>query len=307
MLLSRKRCAFTLIELLVVIAIIAILIGLLLPAVQKIREAANRMKCSNHLKQVALGMHNYHDAVGKLPPGISAGLYPTAPDPDRRCWLHFMMSYLEQDSQQRSLEALLAANPSAYTIVFPGFDIPIKSLQCPSDPASPKTQTVAGNPQGAHGNYAGCAGSTIYNVSNASAFNLNGIFYGASQTRLSDVTDGLTNTLLLGEVIVVPDSTQHDLRGRYHNSVCGGAIFTTVNPPNTSVGDALPGNYCVPTTKAPCANGASQFATYARSYHSGGTNAGLGDGSVRFIRNTINAQTFRDLGTRAGGETPADY
>ena len=174
------RRAFTLIELLVVIAIIAILIGLLLPAVQKVREAAARMKCQNNLKQLGIAFHSHHDAVGALPPGISTAIAPAhQPDRDRRSWQAFILPYIEQQALHNNLEARWNSG-SGHTITFPGFAIPIATLQCPSDPGSPKTITVPGNPQGAHGNYVACAGSTSFQPVGR---DLNGMFFSLCFTR----------------------------------------------------------------------------------------------------------------------------
>jgi len=304
---ARPR-GFTLIELLVVIAIIAILIGLLLPAVQKVREAAARAKCQNNLKQVALALHGYHDVRGALPPGISTGIPPgNNPNWDRRSWQPFILAYMEQSALHTNMEAKVATAAN-YTITFPGFETVVGTLQCPSDPNSPKTITVAGNPQGAHGNYVVCAASTYYNTGNAEGRTLNGMFFSSSKVKLTDVTDGTSNTFMVSEINVVPDATQHDLRGRYNNGIHAGTWFTTLNPPNTTVPDQVQGNYCVNLPlRAPCTNPATNFGNYARSYHTGGVNAALGDGTVRFVRDGVDAAVYRAAGSRNGDEVPGNF
>jgi prepilin-type processing-associated H-X9-DG protein len=165
-----------------------------------------------------------------------------------------------------------------------------------------------------------CAGSTVFNpTTDPLGENLNGLFYCLSKTKITGITDGTSNTLMSSEIILVPDETgvtfqpgpdgvQHDLRGRYYNTWQGNVLFTTLQPPNTSVGDTS--DYCrdgiVP--QAPCILSATNTAQYARSFHTGGVNAGLADGSVRFISNNINLVVYQALSTRAGGEVvPGDY
>jgi prepilin-type processing-associated H-X9-DG protein len=165
-----------------------------------------------------------------------------------------------------------------------------------------------------------CAGSTVFNPStDPLGENLNGMFYPLSKTKITDVTDGTSNTLMSSEIILVPDVigvqfqpgpslSLHDLRGRYYNTWQGNVLFTALQPPNTSVGDTS--TYCrdgiVP--QAPCILSATNTAQYARSFHTGGVNAGLADGSVRFISNNINLLVYQALSTRSGGEAiSGDY
>jgi prepilin-type N-terminal cleavage/methylation domain-containing protein len=310
-----KRKGFTLIELLVVIAIIAVLIGLLLPAVQKVREASARSQCGNNLKQIGIAMHNYHSAQGSLPPGQWNPFYTSTGPWDRGCWVHPLLPYIEQDNLYQIYVNGGAATSSGWALFQPNKDTIIKTLFCPSDPNSPKTATHDTNTiggvaqmQGLHVNYVVCSGSTAYGLGS----NLNGIFYVQSTTRLTDIKDGTSNTLMASEICVVPDTTVNDLRGRYCNSWEGNNWFSTLYPPNTSVADIQ--NYQgVSIPQAPITNsGSSNSATNgaflaARSYHSQLVNALLADGSVRPISNTVDPVVYQALGTRMGGEVPQSY
>ncbi len=292
------RRGFTLIELLVVIAIIAILIGLLLPAVQKVREAAARMSCGNNLHQIGVAAHNYHDQQGALPSGVTNGFYGQSgygwgTDFDRRSWVGLILPYMEQKAQWESLDARFRANQ--YTITYTGFDQPIKSLICPSDPNGGKTQTLAGNPQGFHTNYAGCVG----NATNYAAADLGGVMYGRSKVLLPQITDGTSSTLLAADIRVRPDDGNHDVRGRMNNAVHGGVSFTTAFPPNSAVGDEQQ-SYCVSGVGMPC--GGSGLRLMARSSHTGGVSVAMADGSVKFVNNSIDPIVWRNAGTRIGNE-----
>jgi prepilin-type N-terminal cleavage/methylation domain-containing protein len=210
----KTRRGFTLIELLVVIAIIAILIGLLLPAVQKVREAAARSKCANHLKQLGLALHNVHDANGKFP--IGAG---TA---NGLSWRVYILPYAEQDALYR----LFDFGPGAWNggankegpnkMVYATNRIPI--YNCPSVPdviAANGSSTLADGRRTYTSDYHGVAGpkgtipNTILpyqvdpNPSGQGGFATQGILYRDSKTTFGDIPDGTSNTLMVGEVSVL--------------------------------------------------------------------------------------------------------
>jgi len=312
-----RRVAFTLIELLVVIAIIAILIGLLLPAVQKVREAAARLKCQSNMKQLGIALHNYNDSNGSLPPGQWNGFYSNDAPWIRGCWVQPLLPFIEQEPLYNLWMQYQAVN-GGWALVVPNKDTVISTLICPSDPYSPKTQTRDGNAvmvtptagaatvsqvQGLHVNYVLCTGSTYYTPS---GLGMNGAFYVKSKSKVGAIPDGTSNTVFGSEIRVSPDVTANDLRGRYCNSWEGNNLFSTLNPPNTTVPDtqSYQGQSIVgaPLQTAPST---SQLALYARSGHSGGVNAVMGDGSVRFVSNSISPIVWQAQGTINGGETAA--
>jgi len=288
---SKGHSAFTLIELLVVIAIIAVLIGLLLPAIGKVRDAASRATCANNLKQLAVALVNYDNTNRQLPPGQKNALGTnTASNANiRQCWLQPTLPFFEQEGLFKAIEA---AQPTTGTYYIPGTENKINTLICPADPNGGKNLTFGAttptppNPgQGFHGNYVACAGNTLFGNGGGGTA-LNGMFFPLSQTKMSGIPDGASNTLLLSEILVSPDKTAHDLRGRYHNTWEGNALFSTLNPPNTTVGDRS--QYCQALPNAPCqALGNSNLIQSARSAHSAGINVATADGAVRFISNTV--------------------
>lgn len=323
----RREFGFTLVELLVVIAIIGILVALLLPAIQAAREAARRSQCSNNLKQLGLGLHNYHDTHAWFPPGVLAnGLNAGTTPPTNMSWMPMLLPFIEQSALHEQLLPYMVTRASSN---FPSelMNSVIPPLMCPSDPAAPKTGLIhgdstppGGNPpdnnDGFSGNYLLCHGSQLVTQNNnpatpGAAFgnDMNGMFYYKSRIRMASITDGTANTVMGAEIITLPETaTSHrDWRGRYYRAEHLSSIFSTNQPPNTTLSD-----YCrtcqAPALKeAPCTANTDLQYLFARSFHPGGVQAVLADASVRFIPNNINTQVWRDLGTREGGESSTAY
>ena len=311
---SVRRSAFTLIELLVVIAIIAVLIGLLLPAVQKVREAAARMKCSNNLKQVSLAAHNYHSANQNFPQTSFTGTtvasgYSTS--------FEALFPYMEQTALYDALRAkAVAANRPTVGGVSDGgaasLDAtPIAFLICPSDkmPNPGVGQEPGSNYYHGLTNYHPVA--TGLDKSN-SKWGSDGAIPTSRTVKLTDITDGSSNTLLFGEwtnfdpnfvswAPYVGSDSQYELwifAGAWDSSsagclATGGLSFNyrlPVAPATTTITTAL--------------NTIQLRAQAFGSSHAGGANVAFADGSVRFISNTINSSplVLPALCSRAGGE-----
>lgn len=322
----RTRLGFTLIELLVVIAILAILIGLLLPAVQKVREAANRSSCISQMKQLALGVHNYHETKDAFPPGVA---YP-GPGNRNTCLFLEVMPFIEQGTVQANWNY---SNPAPN---FGGVGTPaataIRNLVCPSAALNENPVSLGSTKLGAT-TYGANGGTISFPSSRATN---DGIFgystlTNRNQTRILDITDGASNTILFGERLlgdgaldsyqIAPFDTPPNPPLATASSFIGWAV---VPGPNAGAGmlcaGSVPLNYThgsvyvppppwpPPTTPEPPIPWATfgpqvwdRLSAYG-SRHDGGINFALADGSVRFIRVSTQTMVIQGMSTRAGGE-----
>lgn len=300
---SHSRAAFTLVELLVVIAIIAVLIGLLLPAVQKVREAANRMHCDNHLKQIGLGLHNYHDTHGVLPPGYLSGVDSTGNDTGPGWgWAALMLPYIEQQALFNQINLKLPIEDPAHAAVRV---MPLITYLCPSD-SPPRTfasarrsatgQILAPVCDLATSNYAGVFGIGEPGVDGE------GVFFRNSQLKITDITDGTSNTLMIGERAYLYGETT------WVGAVTGASM---VAPPGSPMPPQVlnsSNNILGHAGEAVDGPASPKEPNHFSSRHTGVVNFAFADGSVRALSNKATYQVYKALATRAGGETiPGDY
>ena len=311
---TTPRRGFTLIELLVVIAIIAILIGLLVPAVQKVREAANRIKCSNNLKQLGLAAHNYHDSQGHLPPGI--GYYPPAGGAFGTYFFH-LLPYLEQEALYRSalgsVRFPLPDGPT--TLLYPGnknvYSQPVPIFLCPSDPSVGPDGIVTVN------------GYSF----GASCYAPNGLVSGRKdppspqgRARFADIPDGTSNTILHAEkyarcsnTVMVPAFRDGGNAWAYS----GGPFLwqpAPMTPLRAGFGPAFAIRGFVALGAPDAIREGSIFQvrptpgncdpTRASTAHAGGILVGLAEGSVRTLAPTMSGTTWWAALTPEGGEVP---
>ena len=317
-----QRRGFTLVELLVVIAIIGILIALLLPAVQAAREAARRMQCSSNMKQLGLAVLAYEDALGNLPPGAmcvpfrSDGNQSDWNDPELHCSiLVHILPYMEQQTLWEYFDFTVRnADREISKIQGPGGKpltaVEIPTFMCPSDTASAK------NMNRAHHNYSASRGANALannpafscshpfgayaDVTYAEAESAPGTKYSGPFTRrgvcteLRDITDGLSHTIFFGEVR--PEASIHAYQG-WGSSNNGNGIVSTIIPINYDS-----------TKHDPSSDNCGGWMNWNtelgfKSAHPGGAQFLFGDGSVRFLQESIDHQLYQYLGSKADGQT----
>jgi prepilin-type N-terminal cleavage/methylation domain-containing protein len=318
-----KRNGFTLIELLVVIAIIAILIGLLLPAVQKVRQAAARIQCGNNLKQIGLALHNYHDANQTFPPAyntLPAG-DPTVPAPAPAnigpSMLTLILPFMEQDNLYRQINATKGFfSPANMPNANPAYSAVVKSFLCPASPVPASLDYSAALNQGWNASgiaikypagltfgrtdYAPVAGTAL-GIGSGTAESVvsgnPGIIDIGPPTRITDITDGTSNTLM-----VVEDAGRPWFYRQGPQFVSNGPVSqgggAWADPFGVLV---VNGSNPDGTIGGPCAlNCTSDNEMF--SFHTAGMNAVFGDGSVRFVRESITLTQLAALISKAGGE-----
>jgi prepilin-type N-terminal cleavage/methylation domain-containing protein len=310
---TRSRGAFTLIELLVVIAIIAILIGLLLPAVQKVREAAARIKCQNNLKQIGLALHNYADANQTLPPGSQNGFSVHA----------LILPYIEQDNLYRLINFTVGTGDPLNDVPRA---TPVTIYLCPSDPVS---VLPAGNPGN---NYRWNAGTSIVNsypsTQNATMPPPNGGFWTNGGYRFGEISDGTSNTAAFSEhikgdfsnAVVSPngDTFQPGTYPATADEALAQCMAIDINnlsfQGNSNAGGVWMSNghtstryyHAFPPGNRGCMFPPQRISTTANSGHTQIVNIVLFDGSVRTVPYSMNLVSWRALGTRNGGEVFSD-
>jgi prepilin-type N-terminal cleavage/methylation domain-containing protein/prepilin-type processing-associated H-X9-DG protein len=352
------RLAFTLIELLVVIAIIAILIGLLVPAVQKVREAAARAQCQNNLKQIGLALHNYHDQRKAFPPAVwiksntgalilpdNAGCRPaatTTTNPagirysNRAPWNVLILPYLEQDAVYKqfrlvnpatgidddtcffparanlpntTVAAGSATHPNGALIYGPNSLSSPAVYLCPSDSRAASPSKITNYIAVAGGGYQTAAGTPVQwhpqctNSNSTRPFYSNGIFRWNTPVRLQGISDGTSNTLMIGETLWLrgPEHIAgwvHWASGFHSDGSIQSPGFNSVY--QTAATATLPINF--KELAGAEWDDSAWIMTMFASRHSGGAQFALADGSVQFIHQTINMDTLRALATRNAGE-----
>lgn len=318
---TNPRRGFTLIELLVVIAIIAILIGFLLPAVQKVREASSRIQCFNNLKQIGLAAHNYHDQQKHLPPGI--GYYPIATNGTfGTSWFH-LLPYIERgDLYRNALGVVSFPSPVGPTLVYyPGnngvYSKPVDVFLCPSDPSVGPGNVVLIN---GYSFGALCYGGNAL-LATRNPLTNPPIDIVQGKARFADITDGTSNTILHAEkyarcsnTTMVPAFQDGGTAWAY----CTALPFPWQPPPMTLPGKAFQPGFAIPALAALGAPNAigpkSMFQvqptpflgncdpTRTATAHAAGMSVGLADGSGRTLAPNISGSTWWAAVTPSGDD-----
>jgi prepilin-type processing-associated H-X9-DG protein len=289
---ASLRVAFTLLELLVIVAIIAVLIGLLLPAVQRVRDAANRTTCRNNLRQIGLALHGYHDSYAVLPPGCSL-LGGRSPYPFVS-WNARVLPWLEQAKQWELVIQAYAKDREFRSAAHTTYrEVPIKTFACPTDWRVFQPSTAFGAFRVAFTSYLGVEGLDYLTPT--------GCLYLDSRTHLADVIDGLSNTLLVGERPPSVDEQWGWLYAGQGEALCGSVdMVLGVRERNVSP-------LATQCWGGPYEFGPGSFNNLCDTFHfwsphGQGSHFLLADGSVRFL-NYSAAPLMPALASRAGGET----
>jgi prepilin-type processing-associated H-X9-DG protein len=316
----RRRSAFTLIEVLVIIAIVSFLVGMLVPAVQKVRSAALRVQCQNNLKQIGIALHNYHDVKGSLPPGRDANGFSTHA---------YLLPFIEQDNCFATIDFTMPwsdpMNACSQTNT-------IKTFLCPADPHNQELPNgwAGTNYRANQGNgILWCPPPTGPGDPNYGMPRPNGPFFLKSCVRLTDITDGTSNTAAFSEHLVgdFSDAVASEQRDTFAPNTlprtpdeavrdCNAIDITNLTYQGVSNVGApwLHGDHsttiyfhAAPPGARSCMFLSDRVSTTANSAHSRGVNMLLCDGSVRFVPYSISLETWRGLGSREGGEVLGNF
>jgi prepilin-type N-terminal cleavage/methylation domain-containing protein/prepilin-type processing-associated H-X9-DG protein len=313
----RTRRAFTLIELLVVMAVISVLVGMLLPAVQKAREAASRIKCANNLKQLALAVHNFESERGYVQSSIRNG------ETGRQGWALYILPYIEQMPVYTRFDFTKGWNEGVNNRNI--IATRLAMFQCPSVPEQYRLDGAPDDPTwtefAATTDYAAITGVDcgLVGTGMVAVTDTRGVLARDARTKFTDITDGLSNTLLIVESAGRPQVWQygHLLGQMPQNRVNGGGWCRPASDFDLK-GSSYDGKAPFGPCAINCMNGGDTQGQYPHplygvagsgetyAFHTSGANVALADGSVRLIRANIPIKTYAALVTRMGGEIVAD-